>query len=762
VYNLSVARFARLSGAVCALWVALPPCVSATSPLAEQALAAYRADATYANLTILYPDNDTIYPPDIAPCSFAWREDITPADTWLIVFSFADGAAPLNFASERNQWKPSPADWEVIKQHSKGKKAIATVIGFQGTTPSRILSKGQVSFSTSPDEVGAPLFYREVNLPFINAVGDPSRIRWRFGSISSPEPPPVVLEHLPVCGNCHSFSSDGQTLGMDVDYANNKGSYVITRVAKEMSLATSDIITWDNYRKEDGQMTFGLLSQVSPDGQVVVSTVKDKSVFLARPDLAFSQLFFPVRGILVVYHRNGGMFQPLPGADDPEYVQSNPAWSPDGKELLFARAQAYQLKNLSAQGKLLLNEEDCQEFARDGKPFKYDLYRIAYNDGKGGKAEPVQGASRNGRSNYFPKYSPDGKWIVFCQANNYMLLQPDSQLFIIPAAGGEARRLRCNTPRMNSWHSWSPNSRWLVFSSKRNSPYTQLFLTHIDEHGDSSPPVVLENFTAPDRAANIPEFVNAPATAIARIKEQFLDDYSHVRSAFMAEFCGDTDTAIADYRKALELNPNSVHAHQRLGYLLYNVKQQYKEGESHTLEALRLYPNSGLAHYDMGMILRHQKNLEEAARHFAKAVQLTPPSFSMFGYSAAEMNATLGEVWLSMGRVPDAAAVLATAVNLDPKNAKAQYYLALCMAAQGQFEEALRHYPVACSLDPSVDTVPELHMLLSGYYVKAGRTDQALASARKALTLAQNRGDLNLADTISKQVAGLEAQGAGK
>jgi len=62
---------------------------------------------------------------------------------------------------------------------------------------------------------------------------------------------------------------------------------------------------------------------------------------------------------------------------------------------------------------------------------------------------------------------------------------------------------------MNSWHSWSPNGKWLVFSSKANSAYTQLFITHIDEQGRSSPAVLLENFTASDRAANIPEFVNA-------------------------------------------------------------------------------------------------------------------------------------------------------------------------------------------------------------------------------------------------------------
>ena len=42
---------------------------------------------------------------------------------------------------------------------------------------------------------------------------------------------------------------------------------------------------------------------MSPDGKYVVSTVKDRSVFVPEPDLAFSQLFFPIKGILAVYDR---------------------------------------------------------------------------------------------------------------------------------------------------------------------------------------------------------------------------------------------------------------------------------------------------------------------------------------------------------------------------------------------------------------------------------------------------------------------------
>jgi tricorn protease-like protein len=126
-------------------------------------------------------------------------------------------------------------------------------------------------------------------------------------------------------------------------------------------------------------------------------------------------------------------------------------------------------------------------------------------------------------SNYFPRYSPDGRWIVFCRAKSFMLLQPDSEVYIIGADGGKARRLGCNTSRMNSWHSFSPNGKWLVFASKARSDYTHLCLTHIDDNGFSTPAVLLEHFTEPDRAANIPEFVNAAPESIVAIHERFLD-----------------------------------------------------------------------------------------------------------------------------------------------------------------------------------------------------------------------------------------------
>jgi hypothetical protein len=49
------------------------------------------------------------------------------------------------------------------------------------------------------------------------------------------------------------------------------------------------------------------------------------------------------------------------------------------------------------------------------------------------------------------------------------------------------------------------------------SPYTQMYLTHIDRDGNDSPPILIDNATAANRAVNIPEFVNVPPDGLRQI-----------------------------------------------------------------------------------------------------------------------------------------------------------------------------------------------------------------------------------------------------
>jgi Flp pilus assembly protein TadD len=636
-----------------------------------------------------YPVDGTVFPPDIAAPAFRWAVADADVVAWQMEVSFDDGGPVLQATAGAPPWTPTESQWQAIKSRSVAGAATVTVAGIRrdGSKARR----GSVSIRTAKEPVGAPLFYREVPLPFSEAVKDPSRIRWRFGSVSSPTQPPVVLENLPVCGNCHSFSADGRQFGMDVDYANNKGSYVLSSVEPQTVLDPSKIITWSDYRRDDKEPTFGLLSQISPDGRYVVSTVKDRSVFVPKPDLEFSQLFFPIKGILVVYDRRTKQFFPLPGADDPHYVQSNPAWSPDGRHIVFARARAYQLQKVADSSAALLTAEECAEFIEGGKTFQFDLYRIAFNGGKGGQAVPLAGASGNGMSNYFPKYSPDGRWIVFCKAASFMLLQPDSELCIIPAEGGSARRLECNSRRMNSWHTWSPNGRWLAFTSKANGPYSQIFLTHIDEDGHSSPPVELSNFTAADRAANIPEFVNAPPAALKKIVEQFVDDLSHWRAGGEYLKAKDWQGAERMYRKALEINPNYAEAHNSLGLVL-DAQGRVDEAIAHFQKALKIKPNDELAHYNLGNMLAGRGQVDEAIAHYQQALIIKPD------YEAAHFN--LGNVLAGRGQVDEAIVHYRKALEIKPDDAEAHSNLGIVLAGRGRLDEAIAHFQKALEIKP--------------------------------------------------------------
>ncbi len=700
------------------LWIATRPPVLGV----EAILAVFDEGEQYGGLTISYPLDETLFPPEIAPATFRWQDNRQGSDDWLVTIQFPDGAGRMSSLVSACQWEPSDEEWDQIKRRSLKGNATVTVLGVSCDGPVKINSGAGISIGTSGDEAGAPLFYREVNLPFRDAVKDPSRIRWRFGEISSQERPPIVLEKLPVCGNCHSFSDSGEVLGMDVDYANDKGSYVITPVSKEIVLQSSQIITWSDCEREDDEPTFGLLSQVSPNGRYVVSTVKDRAVFVATDDLAFSQLFFPVKGILAVYDRQSKQFSALPGADDPELVQSNPTWSPDGKEIVFARAKAMRLESLEVKERVLLAREECREFLDEGKPFIFDLYRIPFDDGKGGKAEPLEGASHNGMSNYFPKYSPDGKWIVFCKAKNYMLLQPDSELYIVPAGGGDARRMRCNTGRMNSWHSWSPNGKWLVFSSKANSAYTQLFLTHLDEQGNSSPPVLLERFTAQDRAANIPEFVNLQVGAIRKMSEQFIDDYSHVRAGKESYRGGDLGNSVAAFRKALQINPDNLDANFFLAEILL-IQGKLDEAEVATHKWIELDPDDANGYRNLGIIARRRQNLPEALKYFREALRIAPES--------AQGHLCLGGLLLESGSLKEAKVHLLEAARLDPSDHMAHFSLAQVFEGEGDLESAVLH--LTRSLEQEPQFLPTILTLAS---IRAMSADAGLRNGEQAVRLA--------------------------
>jgi hypothetical protein len=470
-------------------------------------------------LLITYPFDEAVFPLKIAAPVITWEDTNTASKHWLIMVEFSSQHIPIYAFADKHYWEPDKPTWEIIKANSVHGSARVTVYGFDNKRAFNITAKNSIRISTSKDLVDASIFYRQVQLPFKVGKKNFKKIKWRLGDISSYEKPPVVMKNLSVCASCHLFSKDGALISMEMNYNNDSGAHFITQVKEKIELSEADFISWNDFPKPELlPKTRGLFAKMSPTGKYIVSTVHEISYAALTNDFAFCQLFFPTYGVLAWYSVDKKAFHLLPGADDYDFVQTDPSWSWDEKYIVFARANTKNeyhedISNIRTH----IENADIHEL-NQRFPIQFDLYRIPFNQGNGGTPEPLKGASHNGMSNYFPRFSPDGKWIVFTRSKTGIMLQPDSELFIIPAAGGEPRRMKCNRKLFNSWHSFSPNGNWMLFSSKTNTPFTEIFMTHIDKNGVDSPPICLSRFSDDRHAANVPEFVNIGPKAIKSIR----------------------------------------------------------------------------------------------------------------------------------------------------------------------------------------------------------------------------------------------------
>ena len=776
------------------------------------------------NILIDVPASKTIYPPDIVAPQFAWRDNNTASTVWRIEIVFGGHARPIKvwasgekmqvgaldtslsgyvpprLTPEQQQmhtWRPDDKTWEEIKKSSVDAPATLIVSGFRSQKNREPVSKAEATFTTSRYPVGAPIFYRDVPLippspeteqrGVIKPLPDSvlPKIKWELRYINEAHSK-VMMTNLPTCGNCHSFSRDGKEMGIDVDGpANDKGLYALVPLKKVSVISNDYLIHWSAFSEEHSQKRFGFMSQVSPDGNYVVNSIDVPYAHGVRvldrlyngfyPDYGFGQVFYPTRGVLAWYSKQTNKLQPLPGADDPNYVQTSAFWSPDGKYLVYSRAAARDPYPAGYKRSMYANDPNETQV-------QYDLYRIPFNGGKGGTPERVVGASENGMSNNFPKVSPDGKWIVFVQCKNGLLMRPDSKLYIVPFEGGEARPLESNLPVMNSWHTWSPNGKWLAFSSKSPSLYTHLYLTQIDEQGHASPPVVVENATASNRAVNIPEFLNIGPGELDHIEtpvidfyrefdaaQQFQDEHKYVEAVPAWKIAaakdptdarpynnigvalaatGHTAEAIDAYEKSIAIDPNSSQTQNNMGSVLAEAGR-FDEAMAHIAKALELNPDNGAAHVNMGHVLEVMGgHREQAIEELQKGIELAPKS--------GDGHNIYGVILAREGKLDEAIAELQKAVELAPQSAECHYNLGRAFAASNRFPEALPQFEAAAGITGGKD--PAILQMVAAMYSETGKYQQAVATAEHALELATERNDLELANALRANLARYQTQ----
>jgi Flp pilus assembly protein TadD len=336
--------------------------------------------------------------------------------------------------------------------------------------------------------------------------------------------------------------------------------------------------------------------------------------------------------------------------------------------------------------------------------------------------------------------------------------------------------MRCNTPLMNSWHSFSPNGRWLVFSSKSRSPYTQMFLTHLDEEGRDTPAILIENATAGNRAVNLPEFVNIAPGGLEHIDVPAAEFYRLFDSALELEQKGRHEEAAVEWRKAIALDPSNAKARTNLGIALWSAGARDAAIAAFE-QAVQLKPNSAEAHNNLGVALVQMERFAEAIAHFRSVLQGNPESAQVLNNLAvallqngqaeeaiplfrkvlqanprlAASHASLGDALLRTGRAAEALAHWRQALETEPDNLATLNQTAWALATSA--DPALRDGASAVkfarhAMEISGGQDPAILDTLAAAYAEAGRFAEAVATTRRAAGLAAKQNNSSLAERL--------------
>ena len=167
----------------------------------KRIISSIREDKYYPELDVFDPDDETIFPRDLASHTFIWEDQYLHSTEWLITISFEGNNHTICVLTHNNRWTPKRDLWEIIKENSLEKRAHLTILGVNSKKAYEIMTRSTVSISTSKDEVGAPILYQQMPLPFALAKKRPELTRWRLGDVSAYTEPPVVMQNVPICAN---------------------------------------------------------------------------------------------------------------------------------------------------------------------------------------------------------------------------------------------------------------------------------------------------------------------------------------------------------------------------------------------------------------------------------------------------------------------------------------------------------------------------------------------------------------------------------
>jgi tetratricopeptide (TPR) repeat protein len=209
---------------------------------------------------------------------------------------------------------------------------------------------------------------------------------------------------------------------------------------------------------------------------------------------------------------------------------------------------------------------------------------------------------------------------------------------------------------------------------------------------------------------------------------------------------GEHEKAIENYQKAQRLKPESDAVYNCLGYAYLSIGA-LNEAIIHYKKCLELNPGHWEANYKLARALSEKGEMKSAIHYYTKAIEIDP--------GKANYYLNLAGAFLEMGMEKEAKETLEKALTLCPSDPWIPNKLSWMQATGKNVEirdggEAVRLAEIACRLSQNKE--PTILDTLAAAYAEAGRFEEALQTATKALSLARQLKQEDLAREIEARI----------
>lgn len=435
-----------------------------------------------------------VLPPNIAPMNF---EIDMPGDRYVTLVE-GDAGSPL--VAEGKMVKFDIGEWHKLLDANRGKELRYSVfVGDDNGSWKRYTFSNEVA----PDSIDRFFSYRLIEPSFVQYGGLTINQR----DLSSFDETVIFNNSFPCeetrgfCINCHVPRNQ---------YSDARSQFHVRQFNGGTVLIDGDKAEKVNL-KTDSTLSAGVYPAWHPSLDIIAYSVNETHQRFFTADNQKVEVIDGASG-LILYDINRGTVSTI--VDDPDVMETFPAWSPDGTTLYYSAARYPEGVT-----------PDKVDMAFDS--LRYDILAMRFNPADRSFSAPdtVVAASQRGKSALLPRVSPDGKWLLFCEADHgtFHIWHKDSDLFVMNLATGEITPLsEANSDDTDSYHSWSSNSRWIVFSSRRDDgSYTRPYITYFTPDGKSSKAFVVPQedtsfYKDLMKSYNVPEFMVQPVKVSRR------------------------------------------------------------------------------------------------------------------------------------------------------------------------------------------------------------------------------------------------------